>query len=62
MSFTHISLSGQKYHTHYEPETTINFLIPKTSNLGDRHFIIRMLYTNLYWYDFTNQAYLVIFM
>jgi len=27
MSFTRICLSGQKYHTHYEPETTINFLL-----------------------------------
>jgi len=28
-------------------------LIPKTSDLGDRHFIIRSLYKNLYWCDFT---------
>ena len=28
------------------------FLIPKTSYLGDRHFIVRSLYKNLYWCDF----------
>jgi len=28
-------------------------LIPKTSDLGDRHFVIRSLYKNLYWCDFT---------
>ena len=32
------------YYTHYELETTNNkFLIPKTSDLGDRFFIIRSL-------------------
>jgi len=34
MSFTRICLSAQKQHTHYELETTINFLSPKTSDLG----------------------------
>jgi len=29
-------------------------LIPKTSDLADRHFIIRSLYKNLYWCDFTH--------
>ena len=27
-------------------------LIPKTSEIGDRHFIIRSLYKNLYWCDY----------
>jgi len=34
------------------------FLIPKTNNLGDRHFISRMLYKNLYRCDLTNQTYM----
>ena len=29
-------------------------LIPKTSDLDDRHFIIRSLYKNLYWCDQTS--------
>jgi len=33
------------------------FLIPKTSDFGDRHFIIRSIYKNLYWCDLTNQTY-----
>jgi len=33
------------------------FLITKTSDLGDRKFIIRSLYKNLYWCDLTNQTY-----
>jgi len=36
------------------------FLIPKNSDLGDRHFIIRSLYKNLYWCDLTNQTYMSI--
>ena len=36
------------------------FLIPKTSDLGDRHFIMRSLYKNLYWCDLTNQTYISI--
>ena len=32
------------------------FIIPKTSDLGDWHFIIRSLYKNLYWCDLTNQT------
>jgi len=31
-------------------------LIPKTSDLGDRHFIIRSLYKNSYWWDLRNQT------
>jgi len=34
------------------------FLIPKTSNLGDRHFIIRSIYKNLYWCNLINQTYM----
>ena len=33
-----------------------NLLIPKTSDLGDRHFIIRSLYKNLYWCYLTHQT------
>ena len=36
------------------------FLIPKTSDLGDQHCIIRSLYKNLYWCDLTNQTYMSI--
>ena len=32
------------------------FLIPKTSDLGDRHFVIRSLYKYSYWCDLTNQT------
>jgi len=34
MSFTRIRLSAQKYHTHYELETTINFLSSKLAISG----------------------------
>ena len=33
MSFTRICLSGQKQHTHYELEVTINYLFQKLATL-----------------------------
>ena len=37
----------------------LSLLIPKTSDLGERHFIIRSLYKNLYWCDY-NTSYRII--
>jgi len=59
-------LSNNVLHTFLSerPETTYSLrtrshnklLIPQTSNLDDRHFIIRSLYKNLYWCDLTHQT------
>ena len=59
---TMLSNSSHVLHTFVSerPDTTYSLrtrshnklLIPKTSDLGDRHFIIRSLYKNAYWCDY----------
>ena len=58
--FSNNNSNNKNYYLSERPEIAYSlrtrnhnkFLIPKTSDLGDRHFIVRSLYKNLYWCDF----------